>query len=117
MSYSINGTTITMTRGDTLKATITLMKDDVVYTPVDGDKIRFAVKHTTMFCDKGEYVDTEPLILKDVPIDTMTLTLDPEDTKGFEFGKYVYDMEITFVDGTVDTFITASPFILKPEVH
>lgn len=117
MSYSITGTTITMTRGDTLKATITLTKDGEVYTPAEGDKIRFAVKHTTMFCDRGEYVDDEPLILKDVPIETMTLTLDPEDTKGLEFGKYVYDMEITFTDGTVDTFITASPFILKPEVH
>lgn len=117
MSYSINGTDISMTRGDTLKVTIALTKDGEEYTPIEGDVIRFAVKSPKMFCDKGEYVDAEPRILKEVPIDTMTLVLDPEDTKNMEFGTYVYDMEITFTDGTVDTFITESKFRLKPEVH
>ena len=117
MSYSVNGTDITMTRGDTLRVTIGLTKDGDPYTPVEGDVIRFAVKSPKMFCDKGEYVDEEPRILKEIPIETMTLTLEPEDTKTMEFGTYVYDMEITFVDGTVDTFITESKFRLKPEVH
>ena len=106
-----------MTRGDTLRLTISLMKDDEPYTPVEGDKIRFAVKSPKMYCDKGEFVDDEPRILKDIPIDTMTLVLDPSDTKGLDFGTYVYDMEITFTDGSVDTFITESKFRLKPEVH
>lgn len=117
MSYSIKGTDITLTRGDTLKATITLTKDGEVYTPVSGDSIRFALKHPKMYQDKSEYIDTEPLILKDIPISSMTLTLDPEDTKPLSFGTYVYDMEITFTDGTVDTFITEGKFRLKPEVH
>ena len=99
-----------MTRGDTLKVTIDLTQDGEPYIPVEGDVIRFAVK-------KGEFVDVEPRILREVPIDTMTLVLDPEDTKDMEFGTYVYDMEITFADGTVDTFITESKFRLKPEVH
>lgn len=117
MSYSISGTDITMTRGDTLKVTIDLTQDGEPYIPVDGDVIRFAVKSPKMYCDKGEFVDVEPRILREVPIDTMTLVLDPEDTKDMEFGTYVYDMEITFADGTVDTFITESKFRLKPEVH
>lgn len=117
MSFTISGTDITMTRGDTLKVSVSLTKDGETYTPVEGDVIRFAVKSPKMFCDKGEYVDDEPRILKEIPYDTMTLVLDPADTKGMEFGTYVYDMEITFADGTVDTFITESKFRLKPEVH
>ena len=117
MSFTINGTDITMTRGDTLKVSVSLTRDGETYTPVEGDVIRFAVKSPKMFCDKGEFVDDAPRILKDIPISTMTLVLDPADTKSMDFGTYVYDMEITFADGTVDTFITESKFRLKPEVY
>lgn len=44
MSSQINGTTISLTRGDTLLLTIKLTKDGKPYTPQDGDKIRFALK-------------------------------------------------------------------------
>lgn len=117
MSYQIEGTTISMTRGDTLKVAVSLTKDGQPYTPVEGDKIRFAAKDPKMYCDKGEYVDSEPRILKDIPIETMMLVLDPADTKTLDFGNYVYDMEITFADGTVDTFITQAVLRIKPEVH
>ena len=81
------------------------------------DSIRFAVKHKSMLGDKSDYTDIDPLINIQIPTDTLILTIEPEDTKDLGFGKYVYDVEITFSDGTVDTFITASPFILSEEVH
>ena len=105
-------TTIIHTRGDTLDFTVVILKSDKVtrYHPVQGDRVRFALKK--------EYEDMKPLIVKDVPIDTMRLHLDPEDTKNLPFGTYVYDLELTFGDdGTVDTFINKGKFKLTEEVH
>ena len=47
----------------------------------------------------------------------MTLRLDPEDTKELGFGTYVYDLEMTFADGRVDTFVEGKDFIISPEVE
>lgn len=114
--YKVEGNTITMTRGDTLILQVGINQGDEPYTPVEGDKVRFALKG--QLNSRGTaYKDSEPLILKNIPIDTMLLTLDPEDTKHLPFGEYNYDIEITFDNGVVDTFITASPFIIDPEVH
>ena len=117
MSSSINGNDITLTRGDTFVAKVKITKDDEEYTPEPGDVVRFAVKHNQLKPDNSDYTDEDPLILKEVPIETMLLQLDPEDTKSLAFGTYVYDIEITFSDGTVDTFITKKKFKLTEEVH
>ena len=109
MSYSVSGTTITLTRGDTFVALISITKQDgTPYVPNDGDKVRFAMK--------AKYEDQVPLLVKDIPIDTMRLTLNPEDTKNFDFGKYVYDIQLTKEDGTVDTFITKATIKITEEV-
>lgn len=44
----------------------------------------------------------------------MILELEPSDTKTFDFGTYVYDIQITFSDGTVDTFITEASLKITP---
>lgn len=120
MSVTVNKNKIQMTRGDTFLAHVVLSRiiDDVKqeYIPSEGDAVRFAVKHKTMNPNKTEYLDTEPLILKNIPTDTMLLLLNPEDTKSLGFGEYVYDVQITMADGTVDTFITEEMFRLTPEV-
>ena len=109
MSYNITGTTITLTRGDTFEALVSATKrDGTQYIPVEGDVIRFAMKEN--------YDDPRPLLVKDIPIDTMRLTLNPEDTKNFDFGKYVYDIQLTKEDGTVDTFITKATIKITEEV-
>lgn len=117
MSSTIKKKSITLTRGDTLRVKVNIEKDGVEYLPVEGDSVRFALKHPTKTSDGGEYSDKDPLILKTIPTDTMILTLEPSDTKPLHFGDYVYDLEITFADGTVDTFITSAPFKLTEEVH
>lgn len=107
-----------MTRGDTFIATITLTdKDGNEYTPLPGDSIRFALKHPEIKPDRMGYVDDNPLILKQIPLDTLELQIDPIDTKPLAFGSYTYDIEITYSDGAVDTFITSAPFDILPEVH
>lgn len=111
MSVSINGTTITMTRGDTLRTTIVLEDDQHnKYIPQEGDRIRFAMKKS--------YEDEEPLIVKAISIEDLELVLNPEDTKDLpQPSSYVYDIEITYANGDVDTFIPKAKLKLTEEVH
>jgi hypothetical protein len=59
-----------------------------------------------------------PLIWKSIPNETLRLFLDAEDTKrlSVECSPYVYDIQITMADGTVDTFIDRGKFIVTEEV-
>lgn len=116
MSYSIKGNTITLTRGDTFMGKVNLTVDGETYAPNDEDVIRFAVKHKDMTPGKKDYVDEEPLIEKIIPNNSLVLRLESSDTNELDFGDYVYDIQITFADGSVDTFITASTFRITPEV-
>lgn len=106
--HIISGNNITLTRGDTLKVQVTLYKNGAEYTPEAGDVIRFAMKK--------EYTDALPILSKTIPNDTCLLVIDPLDTKSLAFGQYVYDIEITEADGTVDTFIAEAAFNIAPEV-
>lgn len=99
--HTINGTSITLTRGDTLLLQLTLTKNGEEYTPAEGDVIRFALKQ--------KYTDTQTKVLKVVPNDTLLLELEPEDTKTLSMGKtYVYDIQLTDANGRVDTFISGT---------
>ena len=123
MGYKVIGTTVYLTRGDTLRLKVNIMQEQPdgtkeEYIPQEGDAVRFAVKKDIY---KGvkytELEDVDPLIIKSIPIDTLILELEPGDTKGLPFGMYLYDVELTMADGTVDTFITDAKFWLKVEVH
>ena len=111
MSVEITGSTIKMTRGDTLRAVLTLKdREGNVYTPLQGDVIRFAMKK--------DYNDANPIILKIIPHETMELVINPEDTKNLpQPSNYVYDMEITYANGDVDTFIKEAKLQITKEVH
>ena len=108
MSASVNGHNISLTRGDTLRVQLHLTKNDEEYIPVAGDSIRFALKK--------KVTDSEPLIIKAIPIDTLILEVEPNDTKPLAFGSYRYDIQITTADGDVDTFIGPANFTLTEEV-
>ena len=91
---------IVLTRGDTLLLQIKIMKEGKPYTPEPGDSIRFAMKKN--------YTDTddEVVLVKTIPIDTLILEIEPQDTKHLPMrSKYVYDIEFTDRFGRVDTFI------------
>lgn len=106
----LQGTNITMTRGDTARVQVSIANQDgTEYKPLNGDVVRFAMKKS--------YYDEKPLVLKNIPIDTLLLTIEPTDTKPLQFGKYVYDIELTQRDGTVNTFITKANIILEEEVY
>lgn len=111
MSYRVDGTSIYLTRGDTFEASVEAILPDSEaepYIPMEGDSIRFALK--------SKYEDPIPLLVKNIPIDTMMLVLDPEDTKNLPFGKYVYDIQLTCANGKTDTFIPKGRLHLTEEV-
>ena len=107
--FEVKGTTITLTRGDTGAVMFEILAaDGGAYTPREGDRVRFAAKKSV--------TDEAPCILKGIPTDTMTLTLEPEDTKALEPDAYVYDVQITFAGGEVATFVPKSRLNIAEEV-
>ena len=119
MSCSIKGTTIRLTRGDTLNCQVHAVEKSTEqdYTPVVGDRFRFALKKDAVKTNQMGFMDETPLIEKDIDPETMMLRLEPADTQGLAFGRYVYDIELTHADGRVDTFISDAKFILGREIH
>jgi hypothetical protein len=101
------GNVIKITRGDTLTLTVNITKDGQSYTPVAGDTIRFAL--ATGYVGQKGY---NPILTKDIPIDTLTFTLSAEETQNLKEQKYNYDIQITHVDGCVDTFISSTMVML-----
>lgn len=102
---------ITLTRGDTMTLTVSLLKEVPPvppateptiepYEPVTGDVIRFAVSKG--YVGKSDY---DLKFSKEIPHDTLTFTCLPTETALY-YDTYNYDVEITHDDGTVDTFIS-----------
>ena len=96
--YEVKGSNIILTRGDTFIATVSMTRGGNTYTPVAGDSIRFAMKKN--------YSDAQPLITKQISYDALTLRIESNDTKTLPVGSYVFDIEITFANGDIDTFIS-----------
>lgn len=101
---------IYLTKGDTFVAKVDAIRRSTgeVYEPVQGDTIRFALKRCI--------TDETSLIYKPIPYDTMILRIESADTKDLPLGIYTYDIQITFENGDVDTFISGY-FNLTKEVE
>lgn len=114
MSCTIDGTDITLTRGDSmiLKVNILITNPNTGeitnYQPQDDDVVEFHMKKRRR--------DPQPMMVKIIPNDTLLLELSSEETKSLEYRTYRYDMQITFANGTVDTFITNSGFKITTEI-
>ena len=96
----IEGNNITLTRGDSLTLTIALEKGGAAYEPEAGDSVRFAVSKNYL----GD-VDYQLMLEKAVPIDSLVVTLDSEETK-LAYRDYNYDVQLTHANGDVDTVIS-----------
>lgn len=105
---NVNNNTISMTRGDTLILSLDLTKDGEMFTPSANDYIRFAM--SKRYKSEKKY---ELILVKQIPNDSLVLQLDPEDTDELDYGTYNYDIEITYANGDVDTFILDQISITK----
>ena len=106
--YTISGTTVRQTRGDSFISEVEIYdQEGKAYTPQPTDTITYAMKKT--------YWDAKPLVTKSIDKETMLLQLDPEDTDELATGRYVYDIDIVMLGGVKDTFISGV-WILEPEV-
>ena len=103
-----NVTNIKHTKGDTLIAKVNpKLPDGTAYVPQVGDVIRFALKRS--------YDNRTVLIRQDIPTNTMILRIESDVTKTLDIRDdgYVYDIQITFADGTVKTFIRGKLYLTK----
>ena len=108
--FNVNGKNIYLTRGDTLKITVSIFDSKGnTYTPEPTDIIRFAMKHT--------YEDDEYTIVKIINNNTRLLELTSEETSNLLFGRYVYDIQLQKLDGEIDTFIPNGVLYLTTEVE
>lgn len=97
---------IKLTRGDYLAVTVGMSKDDSDYRPAQGT-LRIAVKK------RYKDPDSEVLINKQIPLDTLLLELESGDTKHLNYGDYDYDIEYTDAQGHPDTFIEGKLTLTK----
>lgn len=105
MSYSIKGKRITLTRGDTFPCTVSILNPDgTPYEMQGGDTVRFMLSEQA----------GGPTILSKT-LSGGAFQLDPSDTYGLDFGTYFFDVQMTYADGTVDTFITEGQLTLTDE--
>ena len=98
---TIEGTKITTTRGDTVTLTVGMKKNGQTYVMQEGDALRFALS----IGRKGD-AGYKLIYAKNIPTDTLTFTLTSEETELLTKPLYCYDVELTYADGTVDTFIS-----------
>lgn len=105
MSYSIKGKRITLTRGDTFPCTVSILNPDgTPYEVQAGDTVRFMLSERA----------GGPTILSKT-LSGGAFQLDPADTNQLDFGTYFFDVQMTFADGTVDTFIAEGQLTLTDE--
>lgn len=103
--FKIENNVIQIIRGDTGRFNIEVLD-------AAGAPYPLSAKDRLVFTVKKNIKSQEILIQKEgTPI-----TLEPEDTSNLDFGKYIYDVQLTLEDGTVDTIIAPSTFNILSEV-
>lgn len=92
-------------RGDTAEFMVDILnRDDTPYELQEGDNVVFSVKNKTL--------DDRELIRKNGPY----VRIEPSDTSNLPFGRYYYDVQVSFADGSVDTIIPRNVFEIIEEV-
>ncbi|MEG1426804.1 MAG: hypothetical protein RSC76_03860 [Oscillospiraceae bacterium] len=102
---------IELTRGDSLYLDVALTQEDgQPYVLGVGDRIQFTLRRGA----KKNSEDGEILLEKSAT--ALPLRLAPEDTAKFDYGSYVYDVELHLVNGDVFTVVAMHGFRLTEEV-
>lgn len=102
----INGSTIHITRGDTAYMTLDLYDSTGKYILRDTDIVQLTVKENI---DDNVFLFQKRLVEGQFKIESV-------DTKQLAFGNYIYDVQIIFENGDVNTVIEPSVFKICGEV-
>lgn len=108
----VNGKKLKMVRGDSEAITVKLTNAAGELMPlVPGDTVYFTVKDSA-------YTEVKLLqvVVTEFEEGVALITIRPEDTKQLPFREYVYDVQVTFADGSVKTIIPPSRFTINAEV-
>lgn len=104
----VNGTNISMTRGDS--ETITVSCEARPFTA--GDVLIFTVKESVY----DIAVKLQKVVKTFTEDGKAVIEILPEDTSDLSFRTYCYDIQLTYADGTVTTIIKPSNFKIEAEV-
>lgn len=100
---------ISFIRGDTFAFAVELLiDDDIPYELKDTDKLVFTVKKST---------NSEKVLIQKNILSDLNCVILHSDTANLDFGKYVYDIQLTQAGGVVQTPIGPAVFELKEEVN
>ena len=106
---------ITMVRGDSESITVKCFTESggtKTASPfTTGDTVTFTVRK-----DPKSTILLQKAITEFDENGYAVILLYPEDTSGMDFGKYVYDIQLTRSDDSVTTIVPISSFILAEEV-
>jgi hypothetical protein len=106
--FKIIGTEIYLTRGDTANIAVSIIDPNTKeeYELQAGDLIKFSMKENI--------ADTTFVLQK--TFTNKAIKILPADTDSLDFGEYLYDIELTFANGDVNTIIPPSLFKIENEI-
>lgn len=111
--YTVSGTSITMTNGDTANINIKIQD----YVPADDDKLYFSIKNNINSTDYLLFKSVGKESLLPGYTDTYVVFISSEESNSMGIGTFVYDVELVRPSlGTRDTFIKPSSFIITKGV-
>lgn len=103
-NYDINTNIIILTRGDTAALNLSFIKEDG--TELEFSKATFSMKNS---------FDDKDYVLQINANEHKQILFEHNLTQNLNYGSYVYDVELTLIDGSTITPIIGK-FKLKPDV-
>lgn len=109
MLYINSDGSIQLTRGDTARLSVAIENE------LTGGNYEVDTRDTMRLTIKRKVDDSTPLLQK-VIAGSNQFYIEPADTSELDFGKYLYDVELTTAAGDVYTVIVPTTFEILKEV-
>lgn len=107
----INGTSLSMIRGDSESLTVACFQGDESRPFEAGEIVRLTARFD---------IDVDPPVVAlsadEFPDGTATFFFDPETTNDLSPGIYVYDVQLTTLGGAIHTIVEPSEFEIRGDV-
>lgn len=109
MLYVENDGTIRLTRGDSALIEVLLKNilSDAEFVMSPTDKLTMTVRKTP---------NKDKVVFQKVSTGSSSFHIQPEDTAGWKFGDYTYDVQLMTDTGDVYTVVEPTVFEIMPEV-